>query len=78
MVRVRSFRGLNQQQLADRVGVRRSAIRDIETGKRGIQLAEAAEIAAVLDVPLDLMCGEQPLTLHVTIAPAPASATRTR
>jgi len=73
MVRVRSFRGLTQQDLADQIGVKRSAIRDIEAEKRGLQLAEAAAIAAVLGVSLDLLCGEQPLTLQVAITPAPTA-----
>lgn len=70
MARVRAFRGLNQEQLAHLIGVKRTVIRDVEAEVRGLQLAEAAAIAAALEVSLDLMCGEQPLTLSITAAPA--------
>jgi DNA-binding XRE family transcriptional regulator len=74
MARVRAFRGLNQEELAHLIGVKRTVIRDIEAEKRGMQLAEAAAIAEALGVGLDLMCGERPLTLTVTAATAGAVA----
>jgi DNA-binding XRE family transcriptional regulator len=74
MARVRRFRDLNQEQLAAMIGVKRTVIRDVEAEKRGLQLAEAAAIAEALEIPLDLMCGEQPLTLTVVAAPAGAAA----
>jgi DNA-binding XRE family transcriptional regulator len=70
MARVRAFRGLTQEDLANAIGVKREVIRDVEAERRGLQFAEAAAIAEALGMSMDLMHGERPLTLTVTAEPA--------
>lgn len=63
VAKVRQFRGLTQQQLADQIGVRRNAITDIERRKRFARLGEAVAIARVLQVPLPDLYGDEPLNV---------------
>ena len=42
--------GLTQQELADRAGLQRSYIGEIELGRRNVTLKSAAKIAKVLQV----------------------------
>lgn len=50
---VREARGWSQQELADRAGIpHRSALSQMENGRRGIPLAEAVALAEALTIPL--------------------------
>lgn len=67
VVAIRRALGLSAQQLADRIeGLDRQAIAKIEIGKRRITLGEAVRISTALDVPLEVMLGEEPIVLTVT------------
>lgn len=58
--RVREARlalGLTQQELADRAGLHRSYIGEIELGKRNVTLKSAAKIAKVLQVDVASLLG---------------------
>jgi transcriptional regulator with XRE-family HTH domain len=60
----RGARGWTQQQLADRMaeyghGWRWSTVAKLEAGERGIQLGEAAALADVFGVTLDLLSGRR-------------------
>lgn len=73
--------GLRQQDLADRLGgqgadIDRAAVGKFETGKRGIYLHEAFEIAAALGVPpLSLMAPTEP-DAEVTVTSGDAVTAR--
>src|SRR5437588_1973827 len=56
----RESAGLTQQKLADRIGVDRTALVKIESGKRGISSLELAQLAAELRRPLDWFVAEAP------------------
>lgn len=62
---VRRVRGLTQEQVAATVGINRSAIAEIETGRRGVRLGEALDLCAALGVDLAEMCAPGPLTVTV-------------
>lgn len=57
MVRVRREReGLTQGQLADRIGMTRTSVTNIESGRQKVQLHTLYDIAAALDVsPAELL-----------------------
>lgn len=65
---MRVFRGYTQAQVADKLGICRVSVSDIENGRRGVRLGEALTLAEVLDVSLADLLAEQPLTLAVSIA----------
>ena len=52
----REYRGLSQYQLADRAGVNRVQIIDIEKGKSNGSIATMKKLAGALDVTLDDIC----------------------
>ena len=53
--------GMRQMELAWHVGLSRPAIANIETGRQGILLHKALEIASALDIPiLELLSGHLP------------------
>ena len=57
---VRRERGLTQDELADQVGVSRSAVAQWETGRAGQITGNLSRIAGVLDVNVEyLMYGDQ-------------------
>jgi transcriptional regulator with XRE-family HTH domain len=65
--RVRRFRGLTQIGLARTVGWDNAMLSKIELGNRRATIGEAAELAAALDVPLDLLTADGPLTMTVEL-----------
>lgn len=50
--RIRELAGISQQELADKTGLSRSHIADIERGKHSPTVDTAERIAAALGVPL--------------------------
>jgi transcriptional regulator with XRE-family HTH domain len=50
---LRTARGLTQQELARRLGIARSAIAQIENGKRKLSAAELLQLAGVFDMPVE-------------------------
>jgi DNA-binding XRE family transcriptional regulator len=52
---VRKFRGLTQNDVADRAGLRQGFIADIEAGRKTGSAASLKAIAAALGVPLDVI-----------------------
>ena len=48
--RARERRGLTQAQVADRLGIHRVAVTEIEAGRRAAKIEELIEIAPVLGV----------------------------
>jgi len=73
--RVREARktaGLTQQQLADRIGMARASVSNLEAGRQDMTLSRLAGVAAVLRLDLDALLapGEMPAPPHeVTIRP---------
>jgi transcriptional regulator with XRE-family HTH domain len=63
MRKVRNYRGMTGQELANRTGIHSTALVRIETGGRGISLDDAVAICDALDVPLEAMCSPEPLRL---------------
>lgn len=58
---VRKFRvarGLSQEKLAERAGIHRTYIGDVERGLRNIALVNMHRIAAALEIPLSELIGE--------------------
>lgn len=51
----RDHRGLTQQELADRAGISKPYLSQIESGKRQGTVETLAAIARALDVPLDVL-----------------------
>lgn len=51
----RDYRGLTQQELADRAGISKPYLSQIESGKRQGTVETLAAIARALDVPLDVI-----------------------
>ena len=51
----REYRGLTQQELANRAGISKPYLSQIETGKRQGTLETLSAIAQSLDVPLDVL-----------------------
>lgn len=58
----RTQRGFSQTQLAERVGVTRQAISQWETGTAVPSIEKLQALSSVLDVPMDLLAGEEPPT----------------
>lgn len=57
LTRLRTERGLSQEALAARLGVRQSAIGNIEAGIRRPSLRLALQIAAYFGVPVETLAG---------------------
>jgi len=51
----REHRGLTQQELADRTGISKPYLSQLETGKRTGTIETLAAIARALDIPLDVL-----------------------
>lgn len=51
----REYRGLTQQELADRAGISKPYLSQIETGKRQGTVETLSALARSLDVPLDAL-----------------------
>ena len=51
----REHRGMTQQELANRAGISKPYLSQIETGKRHGTVETVAAIARSLDVPLDVL-----------------------
>ncbi len=49
----REYRGLTQQQLADKVGIQRAYLTEIETGRKAGSIKTLKAIAQVLGIDLD-------------------------
>jgi transcriptional regulator with XRE-family HTH domain len=54
----RKKREMTQHELAEKLGVSRSYISQIETDRRGISVRTAKKIARILEVPLNELVGE--------------------
>ncbi len=61
LVALRRSAQVNQNWVADMVGLPRNAVGAIERGARCVSLAEAVAIAAVFEAPLSAMVGEAAL-----------------
>ena len=57
LVRIRKEKGLNQEQLAEHIGVSRQAVSKWETGEAMPDYAKLVTLADVLEVDLDVLCG---------------------
>ena len=57
LFRLRRERGLNQEQLAEKIGVSRQAVSKWETGEASPDLPNLLALADALDVSLDMLCG---------------------
>jgi XRE family transcriptional regulator, regulator of sulfur utilization len=55
LARIRSAKGLSQEELGFRAGLHRTAIGDLERGENIPRLDSAMKMAAVLDVPLEAL-----------------------
>lgn len=56
----REYLGLTQQQVANAISIPRSAVSDIESGKRKVNADELKQIAALLRHPVSYFLGEEP------------------
>lgn len=56
---LRKERNITQQEIADKLGVTKSYISYVESGKTGITLENASEIADFLNVTLDELAGRE-------------------
>jgi transcriptional regulator with XRE-family HTH domain len=56
--RARRYLGLSQQQVADRIGIPRTAVGDIERGVRRVDALELARLGLVLHRPISDFLGE--------------------
>jgi transcriptional regulator with XRE-family HTH domain len=66
--RARKARGMTQQALSDSVvTLTRAAIAKIESGVRGVSLSDAIALSRALDVPLDGLIAEGPISLEVEV-----------
>lgn len=57
----RAVADLSQQQLADTLGIQRSAVSDIENGVRKLTAVELAPLAAALDCGIGWLLGTEPV-----------------
>ena len=57
LFQLRRERGLNQEQLAEKIGVSRQAVSKWETGEASPDLPNLLALADALDVSLDVLCG---------------------
>jgi transcriptional regulator with XRE-family HTH domain len=55
---MRRARGWSQEEFADRIGLHRTYIGDIERGERNLSLVNIGRIAAALDVSLSALMTE--------------------
>lgn len=65
----RKHRGLTQADVADRIGLGRSSVANIEAGRQHAPLHVAVDLAWALDVPLDALLSES--SLQVLLPPPP-------
>ena len=65
---LRRSAGLTQVQLADRVGINRGALANIETGRQRVLLHQLLDFASALGVPSAQLL---PMDAAVQMAPAP-------
>lgn len=56
----REYLGLTQQQVANAISIPRSAVSDIESGKRKVTVDELKQLALVLRHPVSHFLGEEP------------------
>ena len=56
---VRTSKGMTQQELADRLKVKQSAISQWESGNTGPKRSRLAEIASILDCTIDDLMKEE-------------------
>ena len=66
--------GLTQEQLAERIGVSRTAIARYESGEIEPKLHNLAAIAVVLNVSCDELLGVRPVSSVLSLSPAAANA----
>lgn len=52
--KMRQYRNMSQQQLADEAGLRQATIADLETGKANFEINTLVRIAAALKCYLDI------------------------
>ncbi len=64
---VRRAKQMTQQQLAEAVGIRRTGITEIESGRRYLRLGEAIAICAALGVDLGDVVADEPMALRVDV-----------
>lgn len=72
LVETRKLRGMNQENLAERVGVSRQAVSKWETGEAMPDCVKLMALADALEVSLDYLCGreeEQPSTPESVATP---------
>lgn len=63
IVRAREASGRTQSELADTLGLDRSALSRLENGERKLDVAELMALCEALDVPLAHLVGEEPQTV---------------
>lgn len=63
--KIRDYRGLSCQRLADLVGLDRRVLSKIENNDRSVTVGEAIVIANGLGVDLLAMCSPEPMTMRV-------------
>ena len=70
---LRRERGMNQEQLAEQIGVSRQAVSKWETGEASPDLPNLLALADALDVSLDILCGrtERDTVFPQSVAEAP-------
>lgn len=56
----REYLGLTQQQVANAIGIPRSAVSDIESGKRKIAVGELKKLTVLLRHPTGYFLGNEP------------------
>lgn len=56
----REYLGLTQQQVAEAISIPRSAVSDIESGKRRVAVDELKRLATLLRHPVTHFLGEEP------------------
>jgi XRE family transcriptional regulator, fatty acid utilization regulator len=65
---LRMFRGYTQEHVATALDIPRSAMSEIETGRRAVRLGEVHRLAEILGAPLPDLLGDSPLVLSTPIA----------
>lgn len=56
----RKLAGLSQGQLAQRLGLHRPSVSEIEAGNRGVSAEELLKLADILDVSISWLAAERP------------------
>lgn len=64
IIKCRKLSGLTQQQLADKIGMSRSGLADIELGRNKVYGETVARIAAALGVSTDELLGANTQNAH--------------